>query len=758
MNSASLRNRAAAWLGGAAVFACTIGLSLFAFRGTLNAPFASDDLAIWGEISRGTPFNLFTFGSLGATFFRPVVPAVLYLVYSQIGTEPWVFHALQAVLHGLTAGLLFFCAREASQLLGFRSNRAPWMVAGAIGSLLFLFLRTHAEPVNWLSSVGDTLAATFSAAAFFFYLRFRNVGAVPSLRGCRRLRRTHRLWKGAVGFLRGTLGSRKWVARALGLFAVVVLASAAPRFGFSNLVVPVVLPILVVALGGASWSPLGWSLLFAALSLLSKEAGIGLLAVVFAIEWVRMPLFSVPVGAAAFVVGVLQTVFRGGASFWIIGLALIGLCAWLVVSQNPDRRAALNASSAAWLSLAGLVLAWLSHGALAIVRAATAAVSGVWEFANHPRKNWRGFSKPIRSGFGAVASHWRDSLQSDAQFGSLWSRLSPRLDNIVGETMFNWGGMLVFGCTFLAYWRLRASMLNLKDGGGAYDQYHANFGLGQLKVSLPTHLNNATFGMPTEWPFGWILAGFVVVVFALALVVRWRTKSPAPAAAILALPVTLAALLPAMPLQAFLCGMNERFAYLPSFFAALGIGFVVAYLLPSILALAAGVALAWSQWTVLEKQNLRWKVAADQVQTAYDEIGRQGLDRVRKLFVMNTTDFMPGETSLDGAPQLFKTSFGPGIRFHFPESETQVGVASLNQFRRPADGVEVRRLGPRRFLIELRSTVQGAEGHHLILSPESNGMFRVIEGGRQRMVVEPIDFDPEKDAVITIDLGRVVRL
>lgn len=758
MNSASLRNRAAAWLGGAAVFACAIGLSLFAFRGTLHAPFASDDLAIWGELSRGTPFNLFTFGSLGASFFRPAVPALLYLVYSQVGTDPWVFHGLQAVLHGLTAGLLFFCAREASHLLGFRSTRAPWMVAGAIGSLLFLFLRTHAEPVNWLSSVGDTLAATFSAAAFFFYLRFRNVGAMPRLRGCRRLRRTHRLWKGAVGCLRATLGPRKWMARSFALLAVVVVASVAPRFGFSNLVVPVALPILVVVLGGASWSPLGWSLLFAALSLLSKEAGIGLLAVVFAIEWVRMPLFSVPVGAVAFVVGVLQTVLRGGASFWIIGLALLGLCAWLVVGQNPDRKAALNASSASWLSLAGLVLAWLSHGALALVRSATASVSGLWEFANHPQRNWRGLKQPVRSGYRAVASEWREGLRLDAHFGSLWSRLSARLDKIVGEAIFNWGAMLAFGCTFLAYWRLRASMLNLKDGAGAYDQYHANYGLGQLRVSLPTHLNNATFGMPTEWPFGWILLGFVVLACAVAVFVRRRTQSPVPAAAILALPVTLAALLPVMPLQAFLCGMNERFAYLPSFFAALGLGFVLAYLLPSILALVAGVALAWSHWAVLDRQNVRWKESAEQVQTAYQEIGRQGLDRVRKLFVLNITDFMPGVTSLDGAPQLFKTSFGPGVRFHFPESEAQVGVASLNQFRRPADGVEVRRLGPRRFLIELRSTVQGAEGHHLILSPESNGMFRVIEGGRQRMVVEPIDFDPEKDAVITIDLGRVVRL
>src|SRR5687768_722721 len=104
--SSNAASRTILWLlSRTALFALCTGLSVFAYKDVVDAGFASDDLSIWLNIARDQPFNDFTYGSLGATFFRPMVPVLLYVTYQFVGLDPFAFHVLNVVGHGLTAGM-----------------------------------------------------------------------------------------------------------------------------------------------------------------------------------------------------------------------------------------------------------------------------------------------------------------------------------------------------------------------------------------------------------------------------------------------------------------------------------------------------------------------------------------------------------------------------------------------------------------------------------------------------------------------------
>lgn len=707
------------------VLAIAIGVSLFVFRDTLHAGFTSDDLTIWNEISKGKPFNLFTDGALGAKFFRPMVPAFLWLANAVVGPDPTAFHVIILVIQGITAGILFFVARQASLLFGLNKDRGfSWWVAGIIGGLYFVFLRTHTEAINWLSSIGDVLGTFFGAIALYAYLRFRNFPSAS-------VRTTKR---------------SKWD------FLLVCLA-------------------------------------FLLLALLCKEASIGFLLVLLALEWVRLPGFALPVSVVA-ILSMPISYFRSGEPHTVaMAFAMLGIVSLLILVQHKgeERLKAAQLDSFGIFIPIGLAIALLSNVLLALVRTIFQLKDKVWLLITdfHPyaarikrevqstslnklkdgeRTVW--FVALIES-LALMAGCFARELKvglDESLLSGMWKSYRAEYKKRVQSHLLHFAPAVSLVLLFSGYWIVRTNQLGTDKAIGGWGDSHTNFSLSWLKKTVPLHFNNASFGFPSEWPFGLLAIGVLTVVFVVfALKHRRQGSSPVPTMVILGIPLTLLCLMPAMPLPVMYSGENERFGYMPSFFFSLFIGSTIAALLPEILALIAGVSILVPHYLALQIENPRWKAAADTVQGIYQKLDAMGCTKVRRLYVLTSVDYIAGQNSVEGVPLLFKTSFIPGFNFHFPKSQTQVGVGQLVLAHRKGDVISVSRVSENVFEITTRTTFkppkigEWPETQYMLVSPERNGMF----GGRSSQksaTLELVGYDRAQDAIVYIDGEDVFRL
>jgi hypothetical protein len=776
-----------------ALFALTIGASIFAYRNVLYAGFASDDLSIWLNIATDQPFNDFTYGSLGATFFRPMVPVLLYVTHQFVGLDPFAFHLLNVIVHGLTAGVLFFAAREASTLFG-SSARAHWPVAGAVASLLFIFLRTHAEAVNWLSAIGDVMSTFCVVVSFYFYLVFRNQGKVPSLKLFRALNRIAvndsvddcrmRLTGRAIGrWLRGPrprtrCGQRRdtW-ANAIKVVLIAVAATASVAMGFAFYALGLVLVVLLLGAGGQSWSALGRALFFFGLALLFKEAAIGFLLVVFFLEWLRVPVIAIPVGLLALIFkGVMESAIGAAADLAIILLLLFAGCSFIHAWQSGNRREALGLPALGVLLPFALFIAVIGHGLVALFRFGCDVAGWLKPFVSDYRgalsdqrlKRQHTDTQPnlmVRA-FGRLVDLLSEEVRGDEGLLGLWRWYRPRIARSGQQALRHYGPVIVFGIVFLLYWRLRREALGPSPTLGGWGQFHTQFDLAWLRQTLPLHFNNASLGLPTEWPF-WFILPVLVAVLPVAFWLRWRvSRAVIPVLAYAGIPLTLACLVPAMPLPVGHFGDNSRFAYMPSAFFAIGFGFAVSYVLPRLPALFVGIGLVVPHYLALQVENLRWRESGDIVRSVYAQLSSPEYQRARRLYVLSVVDFYPGEHSIEGAPQIFKAAFASGFYLFHRNATAKVGVATLLVHHRRADRVNILRGAdhvyeitsmPHRQIAPPALFGKHGEVQQAIVAPGAEEFFRVLRVQGRSIEVELLDYDPQSDQVIYVDHDRVLK-
>lgn len=102
-------------------------------------------------------------------FFRPLFMLSLVLDHSLFGIEATFYHAMNIILHTITAcGVYFLVLRLMDASLGKTSRNTPLAAA-----LLFATLANHSESVAWISGRADILAACFSIFATIFFLSNR---------------------------------------------------------------------------------------------------------------------------------------------------------------------------------------------------------------------------------------------------------------------------------------------------------------------------------------------------------------------------------------------------------------------------------------------------------------------------------------------------------------------------------------------------------------------------------------------------------
>ncbi|MBW1988758.1 MAG: hypothetical protein JRI97_04345 [Deltaproteobacteria bacterium] len=109
----------------------------------------------------GGPFA-FWCGGEGCVFFRPLAAASIFVDYRLWGLFPAGFHAVNVLLHGVNAFLVYVLFSRV-----FPRSRKAGLLAG----LLFLLLPAHVEAVTWISCRTDLLAAFFALLSLIAFAR-----------------------------------------------------------------------------------------------------------------------------------------------------------------------------------------------------------------------------------------------------------------------------------------------------------------------------------------------------------------------------------------------------------------------------------------------------------------------------------------------------------------------------------------------------------------------------------------------------------
>ena len=103
-------------------------------------------------------------------FYRPLLTLWFLINKSIFGLNPHWFHVTTVLAHVTATGLAFFIARA---LLADQG-------AALFATAIFAFHPLHAESASWISSVNDSLAASFCFASFLFYRKARNKQDSPA--------------------------------------------------------------------------------------------------------------------------------------------------------------------------------------------------------------------------------------------------------------------------------------------------------------------------------------------------------------------------------------------------------------------------------------------------------------------------------------------------------------------------------------------------------------------------------------------------
>ena len=161
---------------GAALAAVIVVISVAPFVAVLPAYFVADDLAFVDACRSAPPPSaqwlweaVSAMKEVPTTFYRPLPFMLLRIEYSLWGVSPAPYHALNLVLHGCNA-LLLYCL--VVSLTGQRRGRLP----AALVAILFAVHPRRVEPVAWISARPDLLCSLFALMAANLYLKAARTG------------------------------------------------------------------------------------------------------------------------------------------------------------------------------------------------------------------------------------------------------------------------------------------------------------------------------------------------------------------------------------------------------------------------------------------------------------------------------------------------------------------------------------------------------------------------------------------------------
>ncbi len=159
--------RSATWL------AASLVASFALFWSTLRASFLGDDFEVISDVVRDGPEPTWLTELGTGAHLRPILWTSVWANYRFGGMDPWGWHVVNVVLHGLTAWLVWLVARA---LLERVDQEALRRTVPPLAALIFLVSPVHAEPVSWVAARADLLMAPLCLVALLGWIRSRRVG------------------------------------------------------------------------------------------------------------------------------------------------------------------------------------------------------------------------------------------------------------------------------------------------------------------------------------------------------------------------------------------------------------------------------------------------------------------------------------------------------------------------------------------------------------------------------------------------------
>ena len=289
---------------------------LWAYSPVLSAPFVLDDTKQIFALGNET-------GSLWSWMRTPVRPLLMatYWFNARLShDDTFSYHAVNLLIHGLAAGLVWLILRRLAEWSGMEARRRE--VLAVFGAALFLLHPAQTESVAYIAGRSESFSGMLAAASFAAFLYRKN--AAISWR-----------WTGVVVVL--ALAAILSKEQAVVLFAVFLLTDYWWNPGFSLIGIKgnwrLYAPMLLGAAGAVAF--------FAPLIMgigTGGSAGFGMkdftwyqyLFTQFRGIWVYIGHFILPVNLNLdWDFAISRNIFDGGAILGLIGLAGLAALAWV---------------------------------------------------------------------------------------------------------------------------------------------------------------------------------------------------------------------------------------------------------------------------------------------------------------------------------------------------------------------------------------------------------------------------------------------
>ncbi|MDP3936965.1 MAG: hypothetical protein Q8R92_02380, partial [Deltaproteobacteria bacterium] len=367
-----------------------VALALALAAAALYAPTLGYDFTDWDDteyVLQNPLIRAIDPGSLGAIFshfylanYAPLHLTSYAFLYAAAGPAPWVFHAMNLLLHALCVSLVFVLLRRLD------IGRA----AAAFGAALFLAHPAQVEAVAWVNQTKTLLATAFGLGALLLLLRYRRLR--PGGEGASREGSAWLAYCGAVALFACALLSKPQAVAFPGIFFCVEqsLADRGRRLRIAHWMPFVLVAALIAWIGVAAQGSLGAVKAYGPLGL----AGNVFRSAVILVDYLRITFLPVDL-SVLYEVEHLRTLLDGRFLASALILGAVALAAWRGRASAGRPWHALGA----WVAPLVPVLGWVPLNVPMADRYLYPALFALAWFAGGA---WHALPRPARATLWAV--------------------------------------------------------------------------------------------------------------------------------------------------------------------------------------------------------------------------------------------------------------------------------------------------------------------------------------------------------------------
>ncbi len=115
--------------------------------------------------------SLWAFEGRNSNYYRPLLYVIYMLTYAVFGLQPWGFHLVNVLLHGVVSVLVFLTVSLLLVDAEGKTSSSVYLSPSLWAALLFATSPIHTEAVAWVAGVMDLAMSLFYLLSFYLYMR-----------------------------------------------------------------------------------------------------------------------------------------------------------------------------------------------------------------------------------------------------------------------------------------------------------------------------------------------------------------------------------------------------------------------------------------------------------------------------------------------------------------------------------------------------------------------------------------------------------